>query len=737
MSRALAQAVRSLAVAVLLAASLWQALPAQAADAPDKPVSKAEVDQLIHSIEDPDSRARLVSQLKLMTKADQQANEDDEPTLLSLMTEQIGKAGDEAMDVISGLADVGHAYDWIILQFADPVHRALWTEVLGKFAVLFAAAFAAERALILAFRPLRRLLEGREAKNRWMRLPLMAGIWVLEVLPLGLFIFVAHGLRALPSLTLDGDPKQATVLINLAYVLTRFVLVSVQVLLLPANASSRPLPLDDETASYLSIWARRLTLTGVWGYFAIQALKLLGLPKSAYGLSLKTLGLVVAALLVILVLQNRQAVADWIRSRGKADSRVQPLRERLADVWHVLACLYIAGAFGIWALQVRGGFEFLIRASLLTVLVLAAANALATLGADLVGRAFAINDDLRRRFPDLETRANRYVAVLQNLVRGLAGLAAVVALLQVWGVNALGWFGSDLGRRLMGSLLSIGAVIVMSLLAWELVSAGVERYLSRTDADGNPVKRSARARTLLPLLRTVVLVVLSAMVTLMVLSELGVNIAPLLAGAGVVGVAIGFGSQKLVQDVITGAFILFEDTIAVGDSVKIGDNVGTVEGLTIRTIRLRAGNGQLHTLPFSSVSTVINMSRDFAYHTFEISVAYNEDVDRVIEAIREVGDTLRGESEWAQSLPEPIEVFGVDNFDGASVVIRGRLKAVPGMQAPAGREFNRRLKKMFDEIGVEMPSSSTTLVLAPRESEALHEALRLERLEAEEGGGAE
>jgi len=224
---------------------------------------------------------------------------------------------------------------------------------------------------------------------------------------------------------------------------------------------------------------------------------------------------------------------------------------------------------------------------------------------------------------------------------------------------------------------------------------------------------------------------------LMVLSELGVNIAPLLAGAGVVGVAIGFGSQKLVQDVITGAFILFEDTIAVGDSVKIGDNVGTVEGLTIRTIRLRAGNGQLHTLPFSSVSTVINMSRDFAYHTFEISVAYNEDVDRVIEAIREVGDTLRGESEWAQSLPEPIEVFGVDNFDGASVVIRGRLKAVPGMQAPAGREFNRRLKKMFDEIGVEMPSSSTTLVLAPRESEALHEALRLERLEAEEGGGAE
>ena len=128
--------------------------------------------------------------------------------------------------------------------------------------------------------------------------------------------------------------------------------------------------------------------------------------------------------------------------------------------------------------------------------------------------------------------------------------------------------------------------------------------------------------------------VLVLVVTMIVLSQVGVHVAPLIAGAGVVGVAIGFGSQKLVQDVITGAFILFEDTLAVGDTVTIGDHSGVVEGMTVRTIRLRSGTGELHTLPFSSVTTVINQSRGFAIFPFTIGVAYREDIDRAMEVMR-------------------------------------------------------------------------------------------------------
>ena len=261
----------------------------------------------------------------------------------------------------------------------------------------------------------------------------------------------------------------------------------------------------------------------------------------------------------------------------------------------------------------------------------------------------------------------------------------------------------------MSSTLSIAAVLLGALIVWEMVSASIERYLARTDGDGNPLERSARARTLLPMLRNALMVVLVVMVGLIVLSELGVDIAPLLAGAGVVGVAIGFGSQKLVQDVITGAFILFEDTIAIGDAVKIADHAGTVEAMTIRTIRLRDVNGQIHTLPFSSVATVTNMSRDFAYYIFDIGVSYREDIDQVMGVLKDLGAEMQADPDWGPSMSEAIEVFGIDKFDASAVVVRGRLKTAPGKQWAAGREFNRRVKNRFDELGIEMPYPTTTL----------------------------
>ena len=212
-----------------------------------------------------------------------------------------------------------------------------------------------------------------------------------------------------------------------------------------------------------------------------------------------------------------------------------------------------------------------------------------------------------------------------------------------------------------------------------------------------------------PLLRNAVMVVMVVVVGLIILSELGINIAPLLAGAGVVGVAIGFGAQKLVQDVITGAFILFEDTIAVGDIVKIGDHSGTVEGMTIRTLRLRDVTGRVHTLPFSSVGIVINMSREFSFHLFEIGISYRENVDEVMLVMQQVGMEMRSDPYWERQIIDPIEIFGVDKFLDSAVVISGRLRTLPGQQWAAGREYNRRIKNRFDELGIEMPYPHTTL----------------------------
>jgi small conductance mechanosensitive channel len=237
------------------------------------------------------------------------------------------------------------------------------------------------------------------------------------------------------------------------------------------------------------------------------------------------------------------------------------------------------------------------------------------------------------------------------------------------------------------------------------VSSVIERYLGETDVQVT----SARTRTLLNVARNALLVVITIVSGLMVMSELGVNIAPLLAGAGVIGLAVGFGAQRLVQDVITGVFILFQDLMAVGDVVKLGDTAGLVESLSIRTVRLRDLSGTVHTIPFSAINTVSNLTEDFSYYVFDVGIAYREDVDAVIDLLRQIGGELREDSEIGPLLLDNIEIFGVDAFGDSAVVIKGRLKTLPIKQWTVGRAFNRLLKIRFDEAGIEIPFPHRTL----------------------------
>jgi small conductance mechanosensitive channel len=267
----------------------------------------------------------------------------------------------------------------------------------------------------------------------------------------------------------------------------------------------------------------------------------------------------------------------------------------------------------------------------------------------------------------------------------------------------------DLGKALFSSLATIAFILLVSLAVWEAVNRIVARQLSSADRRAATPAQAQRLRTLLPLLRNVVLVVLVTVVTFMVLAEVGLNIAPLLAGAGVVGLAIGFGAQTLVQDVISGLFNLFENTVAVGDVVVVGGHAGLVEGMSIRTLKLRDLSGNLHTLPFSQVTAVMNMTRGFSYYVFDIGVAYREDVDHVMEVIREVGERLRQDMPYSQLILAPIEILGVDAFTDSAVVIKARIKTTPINQWTVGREMNRRLKKRFDELGIEIPFPHQTI----------------------------
>jgi len=196
---------------------------------------------------------------------------------------------------------------------------------------------------------------------------------------------------------------------------------------------------------------------------------------------------------------------------------------------------------------------------------------------------------------------------------------------------------------------------------------------------------------------------------LTVLSQLGIDISPLLAGAGVVGLAIGFGAQTLVKDVITGAFILFEDTVNVGDVATINGTGGLVEGMTIRTIRLRDLSGTVHTIPFGSINAISNLTKDYSYYLLDIGVAYRENTDEVLSVMRAVFEDLRQDAAYSSFIIGDFEVLGVDRFADSAVYVRARIKTIPIKQWDVGREYNRRLKLKFDELGIEIPFPHHTI----------------------------
>ncbi len=262
-------------------------------------------------------------------------------------------------------------------------------------------------------------------------------------------------------------------------------------------------------------------------------------------------------------------------------------------------------------------------------------------------------------------------------------------------------------------LATSGLQIILILIgAWAalLVSRRLLNRFHKTIAGkSGDIERVKRADTLTGILGTVLWVLLFLAAGMMVLKEIGVDIAPILAVAGLGGLAIGFGAQNLVRDVITGFFLLAEDQIRVGDIIEAGGKSGEVMSLGLRTVRMRALDGTLHIIPNGNITTVSNMTKDYGYALANVGVAYREDTDQVFKVIEEVGAELRQDETFASNITGDMEVHGITSFADSSVVIRCRMKTPPGDQWMILREFNRRLKKRFDALDIEIPFPHMTL----------------------------
>src|SRR6185295_11296039 len=294
------------------------------------------------------------------------------------------------------------------------------------------------------------------------------------------------------------------------------------------------------------------------------------------------------------------------------------------------------------------------------------------------------------------------------LDRGLRALliaGAAFLLAYTLRIDLVEMTGRDtLQTRLLRGALSSVVILLVADLIWQVVKSLIDRRLSQTETLSPPgteaAVRQARLRTLLPIFRNVIFVVLAVVAVMMALSALGVEIGPLIAGAGIVGVAVGFGSQTLVKDVFSGVFYLLDDAFRVGEYITSGSYKGTVESFSLRSIKLRHHRGPVYTVPFGELGAVQNMSRDWVIDKFQINVTYDTDLDKAKKLIKQIGKDLAADPEFGPKIIEPLKMQGVEQFGDYAIQIRMKMMTKPGEQFPIRRKAYAMIKKAFDANGI-------------------------------------
>ncbi|SFN39269.1 Small-conductance mechanosensitive channel [Nitrosospira briensis] len=659
------------------------------------------------------------------------------------------------------LLEVKTVGQWWQYNLGVPERRSVVLEALWEAAVILAGALFAEWLLRRALSQLRKLVEDRAADRQmainrkkekaqeaeeteragrnatpvvhshatvvhgapaadrhWSllrRFPFALAHWMLELIPLAAFVGVAIALlNAFGGR--DAIFYSATLPVIGAYATTRIVLSVVHLMASPLGQGLRLMHISDGAADYLNRWLRRIVIVAVFGTAIADISLETGGTQNTHDALSKLVGLVVHVMLLIMVFRSRAATAAAIRGMAADSSGAwSGLRGILADSWIFVATFFIVATWLLWSLAAKDGFQSVLNFFALSAAVIVGASLVSIFVLGAIDRAFI--DDRKTRLGQEEqpgqpesaghiaTEAaakSTYHLLVHRAVSILIAIIALIVLLQVWGVDTLSWFESgSVGRRLASAVATIAVTCALAVAAWEALNTTISRRIDQWTEAGD-VARAARLRTLVPMLRTMLFFVIAMVVLLAALDQLGITIAPLLAGASIIGVALGFGSQKLVQDFITGIFLLMENAIQVGDFITVANVSGAVEHLSIRTVRLRAPDGSLHVVPFSSVSTVTNTNRGIGNASIRVSVTADSDVDKVFAAIRSVGAEMQADPQFKDLILADIDIWGVDQIDGSMITILGQIRTLDRGRWPVQRGFNRRILQRFREQGIQL-----------------------------------
>jgi small-conductance mechanosensitive channel len=613
-------------------------------------------------------------------------------------------------DVAPRLPDeLAAARSRLMLELAD---RGAW-RVLLLIAVFLGTGVLVERLL-------RRLLAGVQ---RWI-----VGISLETVgdrlraaairLAFAIALVLAFGIGSVGAFLLFEWPpflREIVLAYLLAILILRMVLAFGRFALAPGGERFRLVPLDTPSAWY---WYRRIGIATGWlvvGWVTVATLRRLGLSPAACELIAYSLGIVLLAIGI---------EAIWRRPTHAASAA--PVEMSRADRRHLISWLltgYFTLLWALWFLSMMPLFWFLV--------------AIVALPLAIRGVRRAVNHLLRPPGAATVTGRSRIIEVcLDRGLRLILIIGAAFLLAKAWHVDLAAMTMQDtLSTRLVRGLLKAVVIALVAEFLWHFFRAAIDAKLAgadpRPNASDEEIRRGSRLRTLLPILRNILMVIIVVLGGLMVLSSMGIEIAPLIAGAGVAGVAIGFGAQTVVKDVISGMFYLLDDAFRVGEYIQSGSYKGTVESFSLRSVKLRHQRGPIYTVPFGELGAVQNMSRDWVIDKLMIGVAYGTDLEKARKLIKDIGKDLAANPEYKPHILEPLKMQGVEQFGEYAIQIRMKMMTKPGQQFTIRRKALAAINKAFAENGIEF-ARPTVQVAGGDTQAAMAAAAKIAAMEAAE-----
>lgn len=434
---------------------------------------------------------------------------------------------------------------------------------------------------------------------------------------------------------------------------------------------------------------------------AVNSARLVDLLGTELSSLVSMLSNMLAALLAArFIIKFKQPVRHLIcnrpyKQRREASTAVEMVRT-LGGLWHIPALLLVGGS--LLAIFITVGD---VGTALARSIISASLLVLTLVVTGLIRRqSERLSKRRRRRFSQYRKRLERFGFVLAHIC---SWMVFAELSMQVWGGSLFGLGQEAVASTRIGqALVSLGATILLAWLVWIFADTAIQRALTSSGRARGRRVNQARAQTITPMIRNVIFVAILIIAFIVGLANLGVNVTPLLAGAGVIGLAIGFGAQTLVQDLITGIFILIEDSLAVDDFVRINNHMGTVEGLTLRTVRLRDLDGVVHIITFSRIESIHNMSRQFGIALMRIRIPYDMKIDDAITLMQETAQELRNDPMMRHYIWSPLEMQGVQGFEEGCPILRMRFRTAPEMQWDVSRAFNLLLKQRMEAQSIDL-----------------------------------